>query len=135
MGRAEDILEQICPFKDLEPGEERIQWPKGCCTLFNVCITLNRECRMNNLVFVEAEIQSLIYENSSENDVSIYTDGSVVCHVQSSWVLTAQVGGRTVHKDRGAFRHTTSSMNVEVMAVTTALFWLQTGFHKFLCSQ
>jgi hypothetical protein len=53
-------------------------------TLFNVCIPLNRECRMQNLVFVEAEAQVLVHENSSENDVVIYTDGSVVRYVQSS---------------------------------------------------
>jgi hypothetical protein len=41
MGLDEDILEQICPLKDLEPREEWIQLPKDCCTLFNVCITLN----------------------------------------------------------------------------------------------
>jgi hypothetical protein len=29
MGRGEDILEQICPLKDLEPGEEWIQWPEN----------------------------------------------------------------------------------------------------------
>jgi hypothetical protein len=27
IGRAKDILEQICSLKDLEPGEEWIQWP------------------------------------------------------------------------------------------------------------
>jgi hypothetical protein len=89
MGRAEDILEQIYNLKDLEPGEEWIQWPNDCSTLFNVCITLNTDCRMQNPVFVEAEVQALIHENFSENDVIIYTDGSVVRHVQSSWAFTA----------------------------------------------
>jgi hypothetical protein len=35
---------------------------------------------MQNPVFVEAEVQALIHENSSENEVIINTDGSVVCH-------------------------------------------------------
>jgi hypothetical protein len=48
---------------------------------------------MQNPVFVEAEVQALIHENSSENDVIIYTDGSVVRHVQSSLAFTAQVSG------------------------------------------
>jgi hypothetical protein len=39
---------------------------------------------MHNLVFVDAEVQSLIHENSSENDVINHTDGSVECHVQSA---------------------------------------------------
>jgi hypothetical protein len=58
-------------------------------TLFNVCITLNGDCRMQNPLFVEAEVQTLIHENSSENDVIIHTDGSVVRHVQNSWAFTA----------------------------------------------
>jgi ribonuclease HI len=49
-----------------------------------------------------------------------------VRHVQSSWDFTAQVGGRTVHENSGAFRHTTSSKTMEVMAVTKALYWLDT---------
>jgi ribonuclease HI len=49
-----------------------------------------------------------------------------VCHVQNSWGFTAQVGGQTVHEDSGAFRHTTSSMTMEVIAVNKALSWLET---------
>jgi ribonuclease HI len=79
---------------------------------------------MQNLVFVKAEVQALIHENSSENDIIIFTDGSVVRHVQNSWAFTTQVGARTVHEDNGAFYHITSIMTIEVMAVTKALSWL-----------
>jgi ribonuclease HI len=48
-----------------------------------------------------------------------------VRHVQSSSAFTAQVGGLTVHEDCGAFHHTTSSMTMEVMAVTKASSWLE----------
>jgi hypothetical protein len=40
---------------------------------------------MQNSIFVEAKVQALINENLSENDVINYTDGSVVCRVQSLW--------------------------------------------------
>jgi hypothetical protein len=53
---------------------------------------------MQNPVFVEAEVRTLIHENSSETDVIIYTDDSVVRIVQSSWGFTAQVGGRQCMK-------------------------------------
>jgi hypothetical protein len=33
---------------------------------------------MQNLVFVDAKVQALIHENYTENNVIIYTDGSVV---------------------------------------------------------
>jgi ribonuclease HI len=75
-------------------------------------------------VFIEAEVQALIHVNPSENDAIIYTDGSVVRHVQRSWAFTAQLSGRTVHEDSGAFHHTTSSRTME--AVTKALSRLET---------
>jgi ribonuclease HI len=64
-------------------------------------------------MFVKTEVQALIHENSSEN--------CHYCHVQISWAFTAQVSGQTVHEDSEAFHHTTSSMTMEVMAVTKAL--------------
>jgi hypothetical protein len=68
---------------------------------------------------VEVEIQTLIYENSSE-DV-IYTDGSVVLHAFSLWASAMQVRGHTVHKNISAFPHTINSMIMEIMVVTKAV--------------
>jgi ribonuclease HI len=92
--------------------------------MFN--ITLNRESRLQNPVFIEAEIRALIHENSSENVYNIYIDGSVLRHAQSSWAFTAQARGRTMHKDSGIFYHTSSSITMEVMALTKVLSWLET---------
>jgi hypothetical protein len=58
---------------------------------------------MQKPVFVESEVQALIYEISSENDVIIYTNGSVVRHVQSLWAFTKQVSERTMHENSEAF--------------------------------
>uniref|UniRef100_A0A0B7BTB6 Uncharacterized protein n=1 Tax=Arion vulgaris TaxID=1028688 RepID=A0A0B7BTB6_9EUPU len=49
-----------------------------------VCIRLDQECRQDNPMVVEAEAQAHISENSSENDVIIYRDDSVIRHVRSS---------------------------------------------------
>jgi ribonuclease HI len=76
---------------------------------------------MQNPVFVEAEVQALIYENLSEKDVIIYSDGSVGRLAQSSWAFTAQVAGQTVPEHSGAFHHHTNSMTMEVMTLTKAL--------------
>lgn len=46
--------------------------------------------KKSNPVAVEAEMQALISENSSFDDVVIHTDSSVVCQVQSIWAFTAQ---------------------------------------------
>ena len=56
-----------------------------------------------------------------QRDVVIYTDGSVIRHRRSSWAFTAQVQGITVHEDSGAYELITSSLTMEVMAVTKAM--------------
>ena len=53
----------------------------------------------------------------------IYTDGSVT-RERSGWGFTVKHGGRTAHEDSGAPRVTTSSLTMEVEAVTHAIQWL-----------
>ena len=48
----------------------------------------------------------------------------VVTRDRSGWGVTVKQGGRTVHKDSGAHRVTTSSLTMEVEAVTHAIQWL-----------
>ena len=42
---------------------------------------------------------------------------------RSGWGFTVRQGGRTVHEDSGAHRVTTSSLTMEVEAVTRAIQW------------
>jgi hypothetical protein len=53
-------------------------------SIMHECITLDRECRLQNTLIDEAEVQELIFENSVGSDAIIYTDGSVIRHVRSS---------------------------------------------------
>ena len=54
--------------------------------------------------------------------IMIKTDG---CHVdRSDWGFTVRPDGRTVPKDSGAYRITTSTLTMEVEAVTHAVQWL-----------
>ena len=53
----------------------------------------------------------------------IYTDGSVTRDL-SGWGFTVKQGGRIIHEDSGAHRVTTSSLTMEVEAVTHATQWL-----------
>ena len=57
---------------------------------------------------------------SKPHDIVIYT-GGLVTKDQSGWVLTVKQGGRTVHDDSGSHRVTTSSLTLEVKAVTHAI--------------
>ena len=133
MGQAEDILQQVCSLEALEPGEEWVQVPTNFCTSFSVCIQLDRKCRQEIPAAVEVEVQALIFENSLEGDVVIYTDGSVVRRVKSSWAYTAQAGRRIVKEGSGGFAVTTSSLTMEVMAVSKAITWLESQTFTGAC--
>ena len=65
----------------------------------------------------------LVDANSKPHDIVIYTDGSVT-RDRSGWGFTVKQGGRTVHEDSGAHRVMTSSLTIEVEAVTHAIQWL-----------
>ena len=64
----------------------------------------------------------LFEANSKPRDIVIYIDGSIK-RDQSGWGFTVTQGGRTVHEDSGAHRATTSSLTMEVEAVTQAIQW------------
>ena len=133
MGRAEDIIRQVCSLESIAPEEEWVKVSAECGTFFSVCIKLNREAREQNPVAVEAEVQAMIFENSLAGEVIIYTDGSVVRHQRCAWAFTAQVDGTTLKEDSGAFAETTSSMTMEVRAVTEAIAWLETQCFTQAC--
>ena len=59
----------------------------------------------------------LVKANSKPHETLIYKDDSVRGE-QSGWGFTVKQGGRTVHGDRGAHRVKTSSLTMEVEAVT-----------------
>lgn len=52
--------------------------------VFTVYISLDKECRKQNPVIDEAKVQALVFENYSEGDVVIFSDGYVVRHVRNS---------------------------------------------------
>jgi hypothetical protein len=74
---------------------------------FHIHLGSNKTKRMLlNLFVLEAEVQTLILENSVDGDVTINTDGSVIRHVGSSWAFTAQVDGLAIRENSGAFAMT-----------------------------
>ena len=53
----------------------------------------------------------------------MYTDGSVTKD-QSGWSFTVKQGATTIHEDSAAYMVSTSSLTMEVEAVTHALRWI-----------
>ena len=126
MGRAEDVLGQVCSLGDIELGEEWVPVPKLLNCTFSCVTTLDRTWKEKNAIVVNAEVNALISENSGDGDIMIYTDGSVVRQQRSAWGFTARSACQTVYEASSAYLMTTSSMTMEVMAVTRAIDWLAT---------
>ena len=89
-----------------------------------VVATLGRECREWPEGATQSEIRALIEEHCRDDEMIIYTDGSVQRGTKSGWAFTASRQGVTKHENAGATALTTSSMCMEVKAITEALEWL-----------
>ena len=95
-----------------------------------VVATLGRECREWPAGTTDEAVEALITENSRIDDAIVFTDGSVKRGVRSGWGYTIRVEGQTVHEASGAIQLTTSSMIMEIKAITEALRYLQSNQHK-----
>src|SRR5579871_4377936 len=125
VGRAEDIIRVICEPTNIYAGEEWVCVPDKLDVKFTTITTLGRRCREWIPTAVEAEVRALIDENAEDGDVVIYTDGSVVRHQRCAWAFSAPSCNRTVKECSGAFATTTSSLTMEIMAVTNSFSWLE----------
>lgn len=93
MTQAEDISQKVCSLEDMESGAgwERVQTDFQMA--FSICIRLDINCKQQNLLDTEADIQALIYTNFSVK--------SAVQNVCRLWSIMAQARGRIVRKDTG----------------------------------
>ena len=71
----------------------------------------------------ESEIKLLIQENSKPQDLIVYTDGSLTKD-KSGWSFTVKQGVTTIHEASAAYMVSTSSLTMEVEAVTHTLCWI-----------
>ena len=90
-----------------------------------VIATLGRECREWAPGETDEAVETLISENSQDGDAVVFTDGSVKRGEKSGWAFTVRCRGETVGEGSGAVEVTTSSMVMEIKAVTEALKYLQ----------
>ena len=91
----------------------------------HVIATLGRECREWAPGAANAEVESIISEVSGNDDAVCFTDGSVKRGEQSGWAYSVRVGGETVAEKSGAVELTTSSMSMEIKAITEVLAFLE----------
>ena len=83
---------------------------------------LRKRCQEWPAGRTEPQIKLLIQEPQG---VTGYTDGSVTKD-QSGWGFTGKKGATTIHEDCAAYTISTSSLTMEVEAVTHALQWIAT---------
>jgi hypothetical protein len=51
----------MCAINDIHADEQLVRIFADCNTSFHVCIKLDRQCRLQNSLTVEAEAQALIF--------------------------------------------------------------------------
>ena len=98
------------------------------CT--RVVATLERECRDWAPGQTDEAVEAIIEEVSSPGDAIAFTDGSVKRGERSGWAFTIRIDGQTVAEGSGAVELTTSSMLMEVKAITEALRYMQRSQQK-----
>ena len=81
-------------------------------------------CYSIRALITNLEIDLLIEENNLSNHLIVYTDGSVQRGVRSGWGYTATLLGEVVKEDSGFVPLTTSSMCMEMQAITEMFKWV-----------
>ena len=122
MGQAEQSIQHVCSPTKLKQVRN---WEKCPVEFKPYYKTLPPEnlgmyCHEWPVGKSSAEVHMLLKANSKPCDIVIYTNGSVTRN-RSGWEFTVKQAERTVHRDSGAHRITTSSLTMEVEAVTHAI--------------
>ena len=95
-----------------------------------VIASLGRECRDWAPGQADEAVEAIIDDVSGPEDAIVFTDGSVKRGERSGWAFTIRINGQTVAEGSGAVEITTSSMMMEVKAITEAMNYLQLNQHS-----
>ena len=125
MGQAEQSIQHVCSLTELKQVRNWEKRPVEFKPYYKTLLSenLGTHCRERPAGKPNAKVQMPVEANSKPHDIVIYTDGSVT-RDRSGWWFTVMESGRTVHEDSGAHRVKTSSLTMEVEAVTHATQWL-----------
>ena len=123
--QAEQSIQHVCGLAELKQVRDWEKSPVEFKPYYKTLLSenLGMNCHEWAAGKANAEVQMLVEANSKPHGIMIYTDGSVTRN-QSGWGFTVKLGGRTVHEGGGGHRVTTSSLTIEVEAVTHAIWWL-----------
>ena len=130
MTQATNTINKCCQVQDIRKGKDWVEVDDVAGEYTTVTATLGRECRDWPLGATNAEIETLIEEYSEHGDAVIFTDGSVNRGVKSGWAFSVRVEGEVVKEQSGATALTTSSMAMEIKAITEALHWIKDTRHQ-----
>lgn len=129
MAEASATISDCLPNNNIRKGATWVEVNDNTGQYTHVIATLGRECREWAPGATNAEVETLIEENSSPRDPVIFTDGSVKRGVKSGWAFTVRVSGKVEAESSGAVGLTTSSMSMEVTAITESLKYLKGTQH------
>ena len=124
MGQAEEPILPV--FARWQYSKQTKQWeryPKPIpASLWDIpARKLEKHCGEWSAGKTESEIKLFIQENRKQQQFLVYTGGSATKD-QSEWGFTVKQGATTIHEDSSAA--STSSLTMEVEAVTYALCWI-----------
>ena len=122
MNQATNTISESCNVEHIRKGSDWILVDDPLERFTTVTATIGRESREWCEGAANAEIETLIEENSSRGDVIIFTDGLVRRGVRSGWAFSARMDDAVIGED--------SSMCMEIKAISEALTWLQTNNHQ-----
>ena len=125
MAQAADTISQSIPVGQIRKGAMWKEIPDEADQYTHVIATLGRECREWAPGAANAEVESIISEVSGMDDAVCFTDGSVKRGEQSGWAYSVRVGGVMVAEKSGAVELITSSMSMEIKAITEILAYLE----------
>ena len=121
MEQAADTISQSISVGQIRKGAMWKEMGEEADQYTHVIATLGRECREWAPGATNAEIESIISEVSGAEDAVCFTDGSVKRGERSGWAYTVRVDGSTVAEKSAAIELTTSSMSMEIKAITELL--------------
>ena len=130
MNQAATTISDCCPIEEVRKGDDWLVFEDEEGKYTSVETTLGRECREWPEGEANDAVEALIEKVSNPDDVNVFTDGSVQREVptKSGWGMYARINGATAMERSGATTIVTSSMVMEIKAITETLRWM-TEYH------